>query len=155
LKRDNPWKNKLLRLFLFLGGFEMKLFSERYKDVESFPLVTYSEVVEVKKGFTEAKDPNTINILKSRKWGFVEVKESKEPVVREEPKKVSTKDEIPKSEEAPEKPVLEPESPSKPKAETKPKAKKGKPKASNKVKAKAKPNTALSESDVNPLTGRH
>lgn len=53
----------------------MKLFSERYKNLASFQLWTYDEVKIVEHGFTESENQNTINILKSRKWGFAEVEE--------------------------------------------------------------------------------
>lgn len=140
----------------------MKLFSERFKDIASFPLVTYSEVVEVKYGYTEATDQNTINILCSRKWGFVEIVEPEKPVIPGEAEESSLKAEIPKSEETPGKPALK--SGSTPKAETttEPKTKKSKPKPKPKPKpkgdkesGKGTTNAALSESDVDAFTGRH
>ena len=51
----------------------MRYFSERYKDVVSFQLWTYEEVLTVENGFAETTNPYTINVLTSYKWGFVEV----------------------------------------------------------------------------------
>lgn len=53
----------------------MRLFSERYSKIPQFQLWTYDEVIEVRNGFANVTAQNSISLLKTRRYGFIEVPE--------------------------------------------------------------------------------
>jgi hypothetical protein len=154
----------------------MKLYSERYKDIERFQLWTYAEVKIVENGYTESDDQNTITILQSRKWGFVEVEELEKPEsIKEIQKEIreetweetweesateATTEEIPEEptteatiEKIPEEPATEAITEKIPKEKVKKGRSAKKEKVATSKKAK---NSALGMDDVDALTGgRH
>lgn len=59
----------------------MKLYSERFKNVELCNIPTYDEILTVRNGFTETELPNSIRAIQSTQWGFIRVAE--EPSIKE------------------------------------------------------------------------